>query len=190
MNRKSEKLVLSAMFAALICVATIVIRVPSPMNGYVNFGDCFVLLAAWVLGPVYGFAAGGMGSAMADLISGYVAYIPATFLIKGLMALAAALVSKQIIKKAPRHPSIGYVAGSLLGEIIMIAGYFLYAALIFGKGLAAFLSVPGNIVQGLVGMTAAVVFINLLRQTGLFHQLHVYAEKGRQVRISSSNPHS
>ena len=48
------KLVFAAMFAALICVATMVIQIPSPMNGYVNFGDCFILVAAWVLGPVYG----------------------------------------------------------------------------------------------------------------------------------------
>lgn len=176
MKRKSEKFVFTAMFAALICVATMIIRVPSPMNGYVNFGDCFVLLAAWILGPVYGFAAGGLGSAMADLISGYVAYIPATFLIKGLMALAAAFVSRQMIKKVS-DPVVGYAVGSLLAEIIMIAGYFLYAALIFGKGLAALLSVPGNILQGLVGMSAGIVLIILLRQTGLFRQIPVYAEQ-------------
>lgn len=176
MKKTSEKFVFAAMFAALICVATMIIRIPSPMNGYVNFGDCFVLLAAWILGPAYGFAAGGIGSALADLFAGYVSYIPATFLIKGLMALAAALVAGRIIKKAPGHLLVGYVAGSLLGESIMIVGYFLYAALIFGKGLTAFLSVPGNVVQGAVGMAAAILLINLLRQTGLFHQINVYTE--------------
>ena len=62
---KLLKICVTAMFAALICVATMLIQIPSPLNGYVNFGDCFILIAAWVLGPVYGFAAGGIGSALA-----------------------------------------------------------------------------------------------------------------------------
>ena len=77
------------MLAALTCVATIVIKIPSPLNGYINLGDCIVLLSGWLLSPVYGFFAAGLGSALADLFSGYAAYAPATFLIKGLMALIA-----------------------------------------------------------------------------------------------------
>ena len=37
--KKTLKLVMAAMFCALSCVATMVIRIPSPMNGYVNLGD-------------------------------------------------------------------------------------------------------------------------------------------------------
>ena len=51
---KIRKLVLAALFAALCTVMTLVIQIPSPMQGYVNLGDCAVLLSAWVLGPVYG----------------------------------------------------------------------------------------------------------------------------------------
>ena len=51
-DAKIKKLVLSALFAALCTVMTLVIQVPSPMQGYVNLGDCAVLLAAWVLGPL------------------------------------------------------------------------------------------------------------------------------------------
>ena len=77
------------MLAALTCIATMVIKIPSPLNGYLNLGDCVVLLAGWMLSPVYGFLAAGVGSALADLFSGYVVYAPATFVIKGLMALVA-----------------------------------------------------------------------------------------------------
>lgn len=47
------------------------------MQGYVNLGDCAVLMSAWVLGPLYGGAAAGIGSALADLLSGYAHYVPA-----------------------------------------------------------------------------------------------------------------
>ena len=45
---KIRKLVLAALFAALCTVMTLVIQIPSPMQGYVNLGDCAVLLSACV----------------------------------------------------------------------------------------------------------------------------------------------
>ena len=88
---KLRTLILAAMFAALTCVATMIIHIPSPIGGYFNLGDCMVLLSAFVLGPVWGTAAGGIGSALADVICGYFIYAPGTLVIKALMALAAAL---------------------------------------------------------------------------------------------------
>ena len=66
-DKKVQKLVVSALMAALTYVATMVVQIPSPMNGYVNLGDCFVLLSGWLLGPWYGGAAAGIqqkGAAM------------------------------------------------------------------------------------------------------------------------------
>ena len=85
---KLRTLILAAMFAALTCVATMIIHIPSPIGGYFNLGDCMVLLSAFVLGPVWGMAAGGIGSALADLISGAMTWVPGTLVIKALMALA------------------------------------------------------------------------------------------------------
>ena len=99
MKSNTQKLVLSAMFAALICVVTMIIKVPSPLKGYLNLGDCVVLLAGWMLSPGYGFLAAGIGSALADLFSGYVVYAPATFIIKGCMAVTAGYMYKFAPKK-------------------------------------------------------------------------------------------
>ena len=43
----------------------------------------------------------------------------------------------------------------LAGEAIMVAGYFGYACLWLGRGWAAAASVPGNVIQGAVGLGAA-----------------------------------
>ena len=62
-----KKIVLAAMFAALACVATMVINIPIPATGgYINLGDCIVILSGWLLGGAYGAAAGGIGSMLAD----------------------------------------------------------------------------------------------------------------------------
>ena len=86
-----RRLVQASMLAAMACAATLVIQIPSPMNGYVNLGDAVVLLSGWLLGPWYGFAAAGVGSMLADLFSGYAHYAAGTLLIKGAMAAVAGL---------------------------------------------------------------------------------------------------
>ena len=63
------------MFAALSCAATVVIQIPIA-TGYLNFGDGLCLLAGWILGPWYGFAAAGLGSALADLLEQAVCRVP------------------------------------------------------------------------------------------------------------------
>lgn len=164
-DSKIRKLVLSALMAALCTVMTMVIQVPSPMQGYVNLGDCAVLISAWMLGPLYGGAAAGIGSALADLLSGYAHYVPGTFAIKFLMAAAAALILRATTKKAPSAMLAGQVAGGVAAEVIMVLGYFAYASLWLGKGLAAAASIPGNIVQGVFGLVAATVVYTVLSRS-------------------------
>lgn len=173
-NSKLLKLCFSAMFAALICVATIIIRIPSPLGGYINFGDTFVILAAWILGPVYGFAAGGIGSALADLFAGYAVYVPGTFIIKGLMALAAAFIFDAMSKKEGKISKAAPVFSALIAEIIMIAGYYFYAAVPMGEGFGVALqSVPGNCAQGVLGIVGSVVIMAVLEKTKTLKKLNL-----------------
>ena len=74
-NETIRKLVLSAMFAALCCVATMIVQIPT-VAGYTNLGECMCLLAGLVLGPWYGLFAAGIGSGLADLLAGYAHYVP------------------------------------------------------------------------------------------------------------------
>ena len=114
-------LVVSALLSSFACVATMVIQIPNGIGGYFNLGDCIVLLAGWMLSPGYGFLAAGLGSALADLFSGYVTYAPATFIIKGTMALIAFFVFKLMNKKAGKLPS--YIISGILAEIVMVLGW-------------------------------------------------------------------
>ena len=170
--------VLTAMFTALICAGTLVVQIPTPVtNGYVNIGDCFVLAAAWVLGPWYGFFAGGVGSALADLISGYPHYIPGTFLIKGLMALAAALLVRTLSKRISKRA--GRLVGALAAELIMVTGYFLYAWAILGKAVtAALTSIPSNLLQGAMGIVGGMMLAEVLERLPIFGRNHAVTTAG------------
>ena len=167
-HSKTRKLVMAALLAAVTFVMTRVVQVPSPLQGYVNLGDCAVLLSAWLLGPLYGGFAAGIGSMLADLLSGYAHYAPGTFVIKLSMAVAAAFIF-QALQHPRRHITvISQLVSGVVAESIMVAGYFGYACLWLGKGWAAAASVPGNIIQGIFGLAAAVaVYAALSRSRAL-----------------------
>ena len=149
------------MLAALTCVATMVIKIPSPLNGYINFGDCIVLLSGWLLSPVYGFFAAGLGSALADLFSGYAAYAPATFLIKGLMALIACggvkLFQKRVDKQFSR------IISGVTAELFMIAGYWLFEGFLYGF-ISSAVNIPANGLQGLAGLILGIILIHIFEK--------------------------
>lgn len=155
-----KKLVLAALMAALTYVATSIVQIPSPMQGYVNLGDCIVLLSGWILGPWWGAAAGGIGSMLVDLLGVYAHYAPGTLVIKGVDALAAALIFRAL----GRGKNAMLVSG-IVGEVVMVVGYFFYASLILGKGLAAAASIPGNIVQGIAGVVIGMALAMVLQKT-------------------------
>lgn len=160
MNNNLKKLILAALFAALSCVATMSIRIPTPgTGGYIHPGDAIVILSGVILGPVWGFLAGGIGSALSDLIGGYFIYVPITFVIKGLVALAAGL----LYQKVGKNQKSRYIAVILSGvaDIILVAGgYFVCEFFIYGAGAAA--SIPANIIQGVGGLVISCILYPIL----------------------------
>lgn len=168
MKNSTTKIVTAALLAALCCIATMVIKVPSPLNGYVNLGDCIVLLCGWVLSPMYGFLAAGIGACLADLFSGYVVFAPATFLIKGLMAFFAyhgvRLLSSKINKFSAR------LFTGIICEVFMVLGYYVFEGFLYGF-IPSLVNIPANAVQGLVGIILALILIKIVEKNKLLSSL-------------------
>lgn len=162
MDSKTQKAVMGALFAALVCVATMIIKIPSPLKGYLNLGDCIVLISGWMLSPLYGFLAAGLGSALADIFSGYVMYAPATFVIKGTMALAAHYGFK-IMNKKFGNTAARIISGTI-AEVIMILGYFLYEGALYGF-IPSLVNIPANAVQGVAGLIVGIFLIKMLKNS-------------------------
>ena len=157
-NNKTKKLVMAAMLASLCCVATMIIKIPSPLKGYLNLGDCVVLLSGFMLFPFYGFLAAGIGSALADVFAGYVLYAPATFVIKGVMALTAYFGFKLLHKKMGSTAS--RIISGIVAEILMVLGYFVFEVFIYGFAAYA-VNIPANAVQGVAGIVLGVILAKI-----------------------------
>ena len=158
MRKNIRTIAIASMLAAVACVATMIIKIPSPLKGYINLGDCVVLLSAWLLPPGYSFLAAGIGSALADVFSGYFIYAPATFLIKGLMAVVAGMVRKKSEGKAGRLSAL--IISGFIAEVIMIGGYYVFEGFIYGFA-SSLVNIPANAVQGVAGLILGVMLIKL-----------------------------
>ena len=163
-HKKLMRLVVTGVLTAFVCAATMVIKIPTPNGGYVNIGDAMVLLSAWALGPVYGFFAAGVGSALADLFAGYGTYVAGTLVIKGCMAVVAALLLR-------KENTLFAVIGAVIAEVIMVGGYFLYESVLLGYGMAAAASIPGNLMQGAVSLVLGVLLYRGCRRRGLLDMM-------------------
>ena len=112
----TEKLTLTGLMTAAVTVATIAIIIPVPnTGGYIHAGDSMVFLAVLVLGWKYGAFAAGIGSALADIVSGYAQWAPATLVIKMIMAALMGLAIEKAMKSMKNTTLLAvFVAGSWL----------------------------------------------------------------------------
>lgn len=164
MTKKTSLLVITALMAALTCIATMVITIPSPMNGYIHLGDGLVLLSGILLGPVYGSMAAGIGSMMSDLLLGYPHYALPTLIIKAVAAIVGGTIYNMLIHKklCKKYYLLPLIAAGIGGGIIVTGGYFFVASILFGKGIAALSSVPGNLLQNLFGIVVSCILMPVL----------------------------
>ena len=161
MKSKTKKIVIASLIAALACVATMIIKIPTPLKGYINLGDCIVLVAGWMLSPAYAFLAAGLGSALADVFSGYASYAPATFVIKGLMALIALYGFRLLNKRLGNAPS--KIISGFFAEVIMVVGYFVFEGFLYGFA-PSMVNIPANAIQGIGNLILGVILIIALEK--------------------------
>ena len=104
---------------------------------------------------------------LADIFSGYAHYAPGTLIIKAVMAFVAAIIFKQL-----KNKTLSSVLGAVAAEAIMVLGYFAYAGMLLGKGIAAAASIPGNLVQAAVGIVVSVVLYFALEKSGALKKVN------------------
>lgn len=167
------KIVITALFAALICVATMLVQIPIPATGgYANLGDGIILICAFLMNPVYAVTAAGLGSMLADILAGYISFAPGTLVIKAGVALIAALIYRRFgAKRGGKGALISMIVAGILAEAFMVLGYFFYEAVLMGVGIAAAGGILGNIGQGIVGVIVACIVSPVLTRSGEVREL-------------------
>ncbi len=163
-DKKIKEMVYTSLFAALVCVATFIIKIPMPItNGYTHLGDGFIFIAVLLLGKKNGAWAGAIGASLADVLGGYSFYAVPTFIIKGIMALIMGIV----IEKLPRSLKYRWVVGAVIGGVWQILAYYVVGSLMVGNFITTISEMPANAIQSAAGIILAASFMEVFKHTPL-----------------------
>ena len=158
-TQQLKKLIFAALLLAITIVFGRIFIIPIPWtHGNVNLCDAGILIAAMLLGPVYGTAVGGLGGLFLDLISGYTQYAPFSLIAHGLEGLLAGW----LYKKAGKNKFAQYGA-NLIAILVMVICYF-FADSILYNWAAGVLGIGTNILQGIVGMVITVLIVQTIKK--------------------------
>lgn len=146
-NKSALRISLIAVSTAIVAVFTIVIRIPvSATGGYISLVDAGVSFVSYAFGPVTGFIAGGVGTALADILGGYAQWAPVSFVVHGVEALVLGL----IVKKMKSTIAVKLLA-ALSAVVIVSLGYLFLTSLFLVTFAEALTEVVPNIIQSGVG---------------------------------------
>lgn len=151
MNKhRAKHITLTALCIAIVCISTMIIKIPIPL-GYMHLGNCCILLVSVFFGRTAGTLAGGVGSALADLLGGFPEWILPTLIIKSIMGFAIAAVARDKNGRM-RMASLKTLIASIAGILIMIAGYFAGGSVLYGSIITGAAQIPGLALEGIIGI--------------------------------------
>ncbi|MGM0470721.1 MAG: ECF transporter S component [Bacillota bacterium] len=167
---QTKKIALGGLLTALVAVATMSIKVPLPTNnGYLHLGDSMIYLSSILFGWKFGLIAGGLGSALADLFSGYAAWAVPSLIIKGIEGL----IIGKIAYDSQRDDSLTIkdIIATLVGGSWMILGYYLFGVIVKNSFHVPLSNIPGNIIQAISGAVIAFPIIFAILRSDMLHYL-------------------
>lgn len=152
---------------ALTTIGTMVIQIPIPAtNGYIHVGDGILLIVAVTLGARAGFIAGGIGSALADILTGYTIWAPFTLIIKGLMGYIMGRIASPSGEPSPLVTKRG-LFGACLAAAWMVIGYYVSEAILTSSLQVPIFAIPWNFIQGIGGIIIYTLVGSLLSKANI-----------------------
>lgn len=168
-NKRTFNLILTSMSIALVFVATLLLNIKLPITangGLVHLGTAMLFIIAFVFGPKKAAIAGAVGMGLFDLVSGWTLWAPITIVARGLQGY---LVGRIAWSSGREGKSVGFnVLAAIVSIPLMLAVYYVGEAIIFGNFVVPAASIPGNIVQNVVGILVAIPVAVALKKTPFF----------------------
>lgn len=176
-NDITKKIAYMALGVALVVVATLVLSFPVPGGaGYVNLGDSIIIIVAFLFGSIVGGVVGSVGSALSDILAGYVIYAPFSLVIKGIQGVVVGILSNRA-KKLYLHQLPVYA----IAELIMIVGYFFADFLLFNA-----LTATGGLLFNLLQAIINILVVSLLYKQ--IFKIYILQTLNNKINNTPNNP--
>lgn len=164
-NVNTRLITLSAVFAAMTYALTAFLHIPTA-KGYIHIGDAVIFIAASLLPKPYAMASAAVGASLSDALSGYWIWVPATFVIKALTALA-------FTSKKPKMLCARNFTALIPALVLCIGGYGLYSGfVIYGSLPAGFIDAPANLFQTAASAAVYIALSATLDKSGIKKKIH------------------
>ena len=154
-----KNLCLAGIFTALIYVVTAYLHIPSHV-GYTHVGDGLIYLAASLLPMPYAICAASIGALLADCLTGFAIWAPASVIIKAVTVLFFSSKKEKIITKRN-------LTALLPSALLCFLGYYVYESLLISNFTAALSGLMGYIMQSLLSSVLYVLLGFSLDKTGI-----------------------
>lgn len=138
----------TGLLTAMVFLATMFINIRLPISingGLIHMGNVVLFLSAFVFGKKKAMVAGAFGMALFDILGGWTAWAPFTFVIRGLMGY---IIGSFAFANGKNGNNIFYnFIGIIVAGIFMVGGYYLTEAILYGNWFVPVTSIPGNLFQ-------------------------------------------
>lgn len=111
------KIAQAGLMAALCYIGYAVFPAISASGSKIHIGNAFVVLSAYLLGGVYGGLSGAVGLSIADIVGGYAASAPRTFITKLVIGLIVGFVAHKIAKLSDEHDHAYVIRWSAIAAV-------------------------------------------------------------------------
>lgn len=149
-------LTFTAVFTALVYVFTAFVNIRLPIaaaGGLIHLGNVPLFICAIIFGKKCGAIAGGIGMSLFDLLSGWTAWAPFTFVTVALMGYVTGAVTEH--RRGLKWDALAIFAAC----VIKIIGYYIAEVILYGSWLAPAASIPGNMIQ--IAAAAVIVLLTV-----------------------------
>ncbi|GGA16536.1 ECF transporter S component [Psychrobacillus lasiicapitis] len=162
-------LIITSMLIALVFVATVLLNIKLPISangGLVHLGTAMLFIASILFGPKKGAIAGAVGMGLFDLMMGWTLWAPFTIVARGLQGYIVGKIAWSNGRKGNSY--VFNLIGTICSVPVMLAVYYICERVIFGSWVIPLASIPGNLVQIVVGMVIALPVCVVLKKVPIF----------------------
>jgi len=168
-KQKTFDLIITSMLVALVFVSTVFINIKLPITangGLVHLGTAMLFIASILFGPKKGALAGAIGMGLFDLMGGWALWAPITILARGLQGY---IVGKIAWANGRKGNSTAFnITATIVSIPFMVAIYYIGEGILYANWIAPLASIPGDLVQNVLGIIIAVPVCIVLKKVPYF----------------------
>ncbi|WP_339252153.1 ECF transporter S component [Sporosarcina sp. FSL W8-0480] len=163
-------LVLTAILSTLVLISTMFINIKLPIGqgGLIHLGTAMLFIVAILFGPKKGALAGAIGMGLFDIFGGWAIWAPTTIVAR---ALQGYIVGKIAWSNGHHGDSIKFnILGAIASIPVMLAVYYIGQGIMYNNWVAPLASIPGDVIQNVVGLLIAIPLCIALKKTPFFRK--------------------